>query len=115
MFIPEWSDTQFRFHITEHSSCWEESEVDLSNYDKLILTIKYSDWSIVDYLWEVDETKNSIVVFDILSEATVWRVWEIKADVWWLKDNQKHRFNEETIKWKVLNSLKVPEWDIVNG
>ena len=69
----------------------------------------------MDYLWDVDENKTSNVVFDIYSEATIWKVWEIKADIWGVKDVQKHRFNEETIRGNVLNSLKVPEWNVVSG
>ena len=115
MFILEGSDTQFRFHITEKSSCWDENDVDLTAYDNIILTVKYADWSIVEYLWNVDENETSNVVFDIYSEATIWKVWEIKADIWGVKDVQKHRFNEETIRGNVLNSLKVPEWNVVSG
>ena len=115
MFILEGSDTQFTFHITEHSKSWQVQEVDLSVYDEILLEMRYSTW-IVEYKWTLENDENtehnsnSYVKFELLSEATKWRTWPIKCDIWWVKEEQKVRFNFDTIEWAVLPSVKVPEW-----
>lgn len=109
-FLPEGSDSQLVYHVVARTSCWDETDVDLTDYDKVILTIKYSDWNIVDIEWEIDQEHKYIVTFDILSESTAWRVGKFKAEIWWISWAEKHRFNEETIIWEVLDSLKIPEW-----
>ena len=113
MKIREWSDTQLKFHITERTSEWETNEVDLTEYDKILLEIRYVTGR-VEYEWEIDseEESDSYVIFDIFSEATEWKAGMIKADVWWVKDAKKHRFNRMTIEWEVLPSVKVPEWNL---
>lgn len=108
MNLLEGSDTQLKFHITQTES-WTTTNVDLTEYDKVILTVKYINW-IVEYEWEVDNQNTSYVVFEILSEATKWRRWGISCDIWWISNEQKIRFNDETIKGKVLPSIKIPEW-----
>ena len=40
-FIPEGSDTQLRFHISEETTCGEETDIDLTEYDKVVLTVKF--------------------------------------------------------------------------
>ena len=119
MFILEGSDTQFTFHITEHTKSWQTSEVDLSIYDKVLLEVRYINW-VVEYEGSLDNDENtehnstSYVKFELLSEATTWRSWKVKCDIRWVKDSQKVRFNFDTIEWEVLPSVKIPQW-IVNG
>lgn len=106
--IYEWSDTQLEFVLSEMQD-WVETPLDLTEYDKVILTIKYSDWNIVDIEWEVDSEDISNVVFDLFSEATVWKTWEVKSEIRWIKDNKKVRLSD-TMEWEVLHSIKIPEW-----
>ena len=37
-------------------------------------------------------------------------VGSLTADIWGIKGQKKVRFNQKTIKWKVLPSVKVPKW-----
>ena len=123
MKILEWSDTQLKFHITEtENSCGcndgSATEVDLSVYDKIVLEVRYNN-AVVEYEWTVItewEWQNAVhyVVFEILSESTVWKTWIINCDIWWLKDNAKVRFNEHTIIWEILPSIVIPEWNVNN-
>ena len=119
MFVLEWSDTQFTFHVTEKTKSWQTNEVDLTVYDKVLLEVRYVNW-VVEYEWTLDneentaKNSNSYVKFVLVSESTKGRVWLIKCDIWWVKDEQKVRFNFDTIKGQILSSVKVPEW-IVNG
>lgn len=108
MQILEWSDIQLTFKITETE--WNTTtDVDLTDYDKVILTIAL--WGVVlDIEWEVDWEDSSKVVFDLLSEQTKNRCWWVQADIRWLKNAKKLRFNLETIQWTILHSIKVPEW-----
>lgn len=109
MRIREWSDTQLKFHIIERTSDWQTNEVDLAEYDKILLEVKYSTGK-VEYEGTIEWT--SYVIFDIFSEATEWKAGKIKADVWGVKGVKKHRFNRLTIDWDVLPSVKVPEWTV---
>ena len=45
-----------------------------------------------------------------MSEYTEWRSWPVKCDIWWVKGEQKTRFNWDTIRGEVLPSVKIPEW-----
>lgn len=113
-FIPEGSDTQLIFHVTEETSCWEETNVDLTAYTSVVLKIKY--WvNVVEYQWTVDQTNKFLVTFDILWESTTWRAGEFKAEIWWINWAQKHRFNKNTIVWDVLASIDIPVWTTVNN
>lgn len=114
-FIPEWSDTELVFHVTEKTSCWDENDVDLTEYNSVVLKIKYSDWEIVEYPWDIDSTNKFLVTFTVLWESSTGRSGEFKAEVWWVKDAQKHRFNKLTIIWDVLASIDIPSWATVNG
>lgn len=108
MQILEWSDTQLTFHITQTE--WSTTtNVDLTQYDKIILTISLW-WVVLDIEWEIDWQDSSKIIFDLLSEQTKWRCWWVQADIWWLKDAEKIRFNLNTIQGNVLHSIKVPEW-----
>lgn len=117
MKILEWSDTQLKFHITESLRCqWTETSVDLTEYDKVLLEVRYVNW-IVEYEWTIDNGQwwewNSYVIFDIFSEATAWKSWPVSCDIWGVKDGvKKIRFNEETIIWEVLPSIVIPEWTV---
>ena len=114
MFILEGSDTQFTFHITEKTKSWQTSEVDLTVYDKILLEMRYPN-GVVEYEWSLENDENSssnthsYVKFEILSEATKWKSWKIRCDIWWVKGAQKIRFNFDTIQWEVLSSVKVPD------
>ena len=104
--ILEWSDTRLRFHITKTE--WQETtDVDLTEYDKIILCIRFVK-DTVEFVWTVDEENHSNAIFDLFSESTKWRRWIISMDVWWLKDAKKLRFNLNTVKWNILPSVKVP-------
>lgn len=115
MYILEGSDTQFTFHITEHTKSWQTNEVDLSVYDKVLLEVRYID-GLREYEWSLDNEENieknshSYVTFVIVWEATMWKSWPVKCDIWWIKDAQKVRFNWDTIQWEILSSVKVPQW-----
>lgn len=114
MYILEGSDTQFTFHITEHSKSWQVSEVDLTVYDKVLMEVRYVNW-IREYEWSLDNEENtsknlhSYVSFELVWEATMWRAWTVKCDIWWVKDWQKVRFNFDTVIWVILPSVKVPQ------
>lgn len=123
MKILEWSDTQLKFHITEtENSCgcndWTATEVDLSDYDKIVLEVRYNN-AVVEYEWEIVQetewqTTTNYVVFEILSESTIGRTWIINCDIWWIKDASKVRFNEYTIVGEILPSIVIPEWSVNN-
>lgn len=123
MKILEWSDTQLKFHITEtENSCGcndgTATEVDLSEYDKIVLELRYKDL-VVEYEWTIVEetvwqTTTKYVVFEILSTSTTGRIWLINCDIWWIKDLSKTRFNEHTIVWEILPSIVIPEWNVNN-
>ena len=120
MFILEGSDTQFTFHITEKTKSWQTNEVDLTEYDKILLEIRFTDW-IQEYEGDLDNEENteknlhSYVRFDLFSEQSAWRSWKVKCDIWGVKDwVKKIRFNWDTIHWEVLPSVKIPQWT-VNG
>ena len=119
MKILEWSDTQLKFHITEtENSCGcndgTATEVDLSEYDKIVLEVRYNN-GVVEYEWTVVtewEWQNAMhyVVFEILSESTIGRIGVINCDIWWIKDDAKVRFNEHTIVGEILPSIVIPQW-----
>lgn len=113
MRIREWSDTQIKYHVIEKTSEGETNEVDLTEYDKILMEIRYSD-GIREYEWEIDteEEENSYVLFDIFSEYTKWRAGKVRVDVRWVKDAKRIRFNRETIIWEILPSVRVPEWNV---
>lgn len=114
-FIPEGSDTELIFHVTEETSCWEETDIDLSVYNSVVLKIKYANWEIVNYTGSVNQEHNYLVTFTILWESSVWRAWEFKAEIWWIKWAEKHRFNKNTFVWDVLASIEIPEWATANN
>lgn len=109
-FIPEGSDTQLRFHISEETTCWEETDIDLTEYDKVALTVKFWNGDTIDIEGTVDTETTWNVSFDILSEQTAGRTWVFKAEVWWIAWAEKHRFNQATINGDVLASLRIPQW-----
>ena len=49
MKILEGSDTQLLFHITQTEE-WLATDVDLTQYSKIVLEIKYVTWEIVEGL-----------------------------------------------------------------
>jgi len=114
MKLLEGSDTQLKFHITEKLKCsGTESNVDLTIYDKILLEVRYID-GVREYEGVIDNGEwgegNSYVIFDILSEATAWRTWKVSCDIWGVKNEQKVRFNENTIQGDILPSITIPEW-----
>lgn len=110
MKILEGSDTQLMFHITQTEE-WLTTDVDLTQYTKVILTIRYITW-IVEVEWVVGqwEWEHAFVTFDILSESTQWKAWKVSCDIWGVKNESRIRFNSNTIQGEVLSSIKVPEW-----
>ena len=109
MKILEGSDTQLLFHITQTEE-GTTTDVDLTQYSKVILMMRYSD-GVVDIEWVVGEwNQNSYVTFDILSESSKGRAGKVSCDIWGIKSEKKIRFNSNTIQWEVLSSIKVPEW-----
>lgn len=106
MLLLEWSDTRVRYKLKEKEN-WISYDLDLSDYDEYQLIIRFADDRLIEIKWEIVwET----VAFDIFWEFTKWHDWSFVADIWWIKWLKKVRFNPKTIKWKVLNSIKVPEW-----
>lgn len=116
MKILEGSDTLLEFHITEKEYTdgvlTNETDKDLTQYDKVILSIKYYDW-IVDYEGVVQEN-TSHVIFTLLSEDTKDKCGSIQAEIWGVKNDniQKNRLNETTIEGEILHSFKIPQWTV---
>lgn len=106
MQILEWSDTRVRFKIKEVQNN-VASDLDLDDYSKYLLEIRFSDDSLLEVEWVVDDDTDS-VYFDIFGEYTDWKEWAITADIRGIKWVKKVRFNPSTIKGKVLNSVYVP-------
>lgn len=116
MRILEGSDTELEFHITEKEYTdgvlTNETDKDLTQYDKVILSIKFFD-GIVDYEGVVQEN-TSHVIFTLLSEDTKNKCGKIQAELWGVKNDniQKNRLNETTIEGEVLHSFKIPVWTV---
>ena len=106
MQILEWSDTRVRFRINEIEDN-VSSILDYDDFTKYLLEIKFADDTLLEVEWVVDDETNT-VYFDIYSENTEDKEWTFTADIWWTKDEKKVRFNPSTIKWKVLNSVNIP-------
>lgn len=106
--IYEWSDTQLEFEITEKINC-DETPMDLTEYDKVVLNIKYSNDDIVEINGSVDNEVKSEVIFDLFSEATVWKSWDVRCEIWGIKDDKKVRLSD-VMEWEILHSIKIPEW-----
>lgn len=116
MRILEGSDTELEFHITEKEYTdgvlTNETDKDLTQYDKVILSIKFFD-GIVDYEGVVQQD-TSHVIFTLLSEDTKNKCGKIQAELWGVKNDniQKNRLNETTIEGEVLHSFKIPVWTV---
>lgn len=104
MQLLEWSDTRVRFKIKEIENNIS-SDLNLSDYTDYKLEIQFADDSLLEINWVVDD---DTVYFDIFWEDTDWKEWALTADIWGIKGVKKVRFNPTTIKWKVLNSVYVP-------
>lgn len=109
MQIIEGSDTQLTFKITETAENGTTTPVDLTDYDEVRLTIALGG-IILDIEGEIDQEDDSTIIFDLLSEQTKGRSWEILADIRGLQGAKKIRFNKETIQGTILHSIKVPQW-----
>lgn len=107
MYILEWSDTQLKFRITEYSSSSSEALINYADYDKIVAEIKLL-WKIIELEWTVDW---EYVIFDIFSEFTKDNAWSILMDIRWIKWEKKIRFNENTVSWVILKSIRIPEWE----
>jgi len=106
MILLEWSDTRVKFKIKEIENNLA-SDLDLWYFTKYLLEIMFSDDTVKEIIWTVD-TDNNLLVFDIFWEDTKDKEWSFTADIRWIKGVKKVRFNPTTIKWKVLNSVTVP-------
>lgn len=104
MQLLEGSDTRVRFKIKEIENNIS-SDLDLTDYTYYKLEIKFADESLLEINWVVDD---GTVYFDIFGEYTDWKEGNLTADLWWINGVKKVRFNPTTIKWKVLNSVVVP-------
>ena len=104
MQLLEGSDTRVRFKIKEIENS-VVSDLDLTDYTDYKLEIKFADESLLEINWVVD---SDTVYFDIFGEYTDWKEGALTADLWWINGVKKVRFNPTTIKWKVLNSVVVP-------
>ena len=104
MQLLEWSDTRVRFKIKEIENNIS-SDLDLTDYTDYKLEIQFADDSLLEINGVVDD---DTVYFDIFWEYTDWKEWSLTADIWGIKGVKKVRFNPTTIKWKVLNSVYVP-------
>jgi hypothetical protein len=105
MQLLEWSDTRVRFKIKEIENNIS-SDLDLSDYTDYKLEIQFADDSLLEINGVVDDWT---VYFDIFWEYTDWKEWALTADIWGINGVKKVRFNPTTIKWKVLNSVVVPD------
>lgn len=105
MQLLEWSDTRVRFKIREIENNITY-DLDLTEYTGYKLEIRFSDDSVKEFSWVVD---TNTLYFDIFWEFTEWKAGSIKADIRWVKDLKKVRFNPNTIKGKVLSSVYVPK------
>lgn len=110
--ILEGSDTRVKFHITEIED-GVENGVDLGDYDKVVLHIKYFN-EIIEIDGTVCTEDTSYVTFDLLSEQTKDRAGDIQAEIWGIQWAKKVRFNSFLIDGAVLHSIKIPEW-VVNA
>ena len=110
--ILEGSDTRLKFHITEIED-GVENAVDLTDYDKVVLVLKYYN-EIVEVEGTVCIEDTSYVTFDLLSEQTAGRAGKVQAEIWGIAEAKKVRFNSFTIDGDVLHSIKIPEW-VVNA
>ena len=106
MQLLEWSDTRVRFKIREVDDN-TTYDLDLDDYTWYKLEIEFADDSLLEVDWVVDDDTGT-VYFDIYWEYTDWKEWSLKADIWGVKGIKKVRFNRDTIKGKVLNSVFVP-------
>jgi hypothetical protein len=106
MNILEWSDTRVSFKIREIVND-VSTDLDLDSFDEYKLEIQFADDSLLEIDWQIDDNEDK-VNFDILWEYTDWKEWSIKADIRGLKWLKKVRFNQTSIKWKVLDSVYVP-------
>lgn len=110
MLLLEGSDALLRFRVRERINGVLEN-IDFDDYDVIQLIIKFANDKILYVQWEPEtEAVDSIVDFSIFSEQTTNRVGSLTADIWGIKGQKKVRFNQKTIKWKVLPSIKVPKW-----
>ena len=108
MQILEWSDTRVRFRINEIEDNISSS-LDFDDFTDYLLEIKFADDTLLEVRGTVDKTTDpDTVYFDIFSEYTEDKEWTFTADIRWVKDEKKVRFNPTTIKWKVLNSVYIP-------
>ena len=104
MQILEWSDTRVRFKIREVENNINY-DLDLTDYTDYKLEIKFADDSLLEVDGVVDD---GTVYFDIFGEYTDWKEGNLTADIRGINGVKKVRFNPATIKWKVLNSVVVP-------
>ena len=104
MQLPEWSDTRVRFKIREVENNINY-DLDLTEYTWYKLEIQFADDSLIEINGVVDD---GTVYFDIFGEYTEWKEGALTADIWGINGVKKVRFNPSTIKWKVLNSVYVP-------
>ena len=104
MQILEWSDTRVRFKVREIENNITY-DFDLTEFTGYKLEIRFSDDSLLEVNWVVDSWT---LYFDIYWENTDWKAGSIKADIRWVKNLKKVRFNPTTIKWKVLPSVNIP-------
>ena len=106
--VLEGSDTRLKFHITEVED-GVENGVDLGDYDKIVLVLKYYD-EIVEVEGTVCIEDASYVTFDLFSEQTAGRAGKLQAEIRGVKGaDKKVRFNSFTIDGDVLHSIKIPE------
>lgn len=68
MQIIEGSDTMLTFNITETND-GTTTNVDLTTYDKVVLTLQLTN-GIIEVLGDVDSENTNQVTFEILSEQT---------------------------------------------
>lgn len=106
MLLLEWSDTRVRFKVREVEDNLT-SDLDLWEFTEYRLEIQFSDDTIKEFIGAIDTAMNEIV-FDIFWEDTANKEWSFKYDVWGIKWAKKVRFNSDTKKWKILNSVTIP-------
>lgn len=108
MQLLEWSDYRIRFKIKEIED-WISYDMDLTDFTDYVMELQFADDSILEIKWSI---VSNTIAFDIYWEYTENKEWSFKADIWGIKWLKKVRFNPKTIKWKILDSVIVPEWII---
>lgn len=105
MIIREWSDTVVVANLYL-SEWWTTTDVNSTEYDSILMEMKFADWTILEKVGEVDTDNTVSFVLD--SADTKNKQWTAEIDIRWIQDTKRTRFNLEKIKVEVSDSVKIP-------